>query len=191
MSQTAAATKKRITTKEMAMTALMAVLIAVCSWISIPAAVPFTLQTFGVACAVLILGGRNGCLAMIVYLLLGAVGLPVFSGFKSGIGVLLGTTGGYLIGYIFLTLIYWAAERIPTEKKTVRTAVSTAAVTAGLVICYAFGTVWFMIVYTRNTGSISIAQALKWCVIPFIPFDLLKIAAAVIVSGRVKRFYVK
>ncbi|MBP5379476.1 MAG: biotin transporter BioY [Ruminococcus sp.] len=191
MSQTAAATKNRITTKEMAMTALMAVLIAVCSWISIPAAVPFTLQTFGVACAVLILGGRNGCLAMIVYLLLGAVGLPVFSGFKSGIGVLLGTTGGYLIGYIFLTLIYWAAERIPTEKKTVRTAVSTAAVTAGLVICYAFGTVWFMIVYTRNTGSISIAQALKWCVIPFIPFDLLKIAAAVIVSGRVKRFYVK
>lgn len=191
MSQTAAATKNRITTKEMAMTALMAVLIAVCSWISIPAAVPFTLQTFGVACAVLILGGRNGCLAMIVYLLLGAVGLPVFSGFKSGIGVLLGTTGGYLIGYIFLTLIYWAAERIPTEKKTVRTAVSTAAVTAGLVICYAFGTAWFMIVYTRNTGSISIAQALKWCVIPFIPFDLLKIAAAVIVSGKVKRFYVK
>lgn len=191
MSQTATIRKKRINTKELVLTAIMAVLIAVCSWISVPAAVPFTLQTFGIACAVLILGGRNGCLSMIVYLMLGAVGLPVFSGFKSGIGVLLGSTGGYLLGYILLTLIFWASERIPVQKKAARTAVNAAALTVGLAVCYAFGTAWFMVVYTRSTGSIDLVTALKWCVTPFIPFDLLKIAAAIAVYGRVKRIISK
>lgn len=187
MSQTATVKNSRYSTKELVLTALMAVMIAVCSWISIPAAVPFTLQTFGIACAVLILGGRNGCLAMVVYLLLGAVGLPVFAGFKSGIGVLFGSTGGYLLGYLLLTLIYWASEKIPVKKPAARIAVSAAALVVGLAVCFAFGTAWFMVVYTRNTGAIDLATALKWCVTPFVPFDLLKIVFALIISGRVKK----
>ena len=77
--------------------ALMAVIITICSWISIPGPVPFTLQTFAVFTALLLLGTRDGLISIVVYLLLGAVGVPVFSGFSGGIGHLLGPTGGYLI----------------------------------------------------------------------------------------------
>ena len=84
--------------------AVCAALIAVCSWISIPAAVPFTLQTFAVFCVLGLLGGKRGTVSILVYILLGAIGLPVFSGFNGGIGALLGTTGGYIIGFIFVGL---------------------------------------------------------------------------------------
>ena len=95
----------------MAYIGLFAVVIAICSWISIPTVVPFTLQTFAVFLAVAVLGGKRGTLSVIVYVLLGAVGLPVFSGFKGGIGVLLNTTGGYIIGFIFSALLMWAFEK--------------------------------------------------------------------------------
>ena len=92
-------TKKKSseTVLDLTYVALGAVLIAICSWISIPAAVPFTLQTFAVAFVLLTLGGRRGTLSIIIYILLGAIGIPVFSQFSAGIGVLLGTTGGYII----------------------------------------------------------------------------------------------
>ena len=86
-----------VTTRDMVYCAMFAVLIAVCSWISIPATVPFTLQTFGIFVTVGILGGKRGSVSVLIYLLLGAVGIPVFAGFKGGIGALLGTTGGYII----------------------------------------------------------------------------------------------
>ena len=91
-----------MTTKDMALTAMFAVLIAVCSWISIPLAVPITLQTFGVFCALAVLGGKRGFFAVLVYILLGAAGLPVFAGFKSGIGTLFGSTGGYIVGFLLM-----------------------------------------------------------------------------------------
>ena len=98
-------TSTKMQTLDMAYIGLFAVVIAICSWISIPTVVPFTLQTFAVFLAVAVLGGKRGTLAVIVYVLLGAVGLPVFSGFKGGIGVLLNTTGGYIIGFVFSALV--------------------------------------------------------------------------------------
>ena len=92
--------KQNITVRDMAYIALMAVVIALCSWISVPAAVPFTMQTFAVFCALLLLGGRRGTFAVALYILLGAFGLPVFSGFRGGIGALLGPTGGYIVGFL-------------------------------------------------------------------------------------------
>ena len=85
--------------------ALCAALIAICSWITVPATIPFTMQTFAVFCVLGLLGGRRGSMAILVYILLGVVGLPVFSGFQGGIGALLGTTGGYIVGFIFIGLI--------------------------------------------------------------------------------------
>ena len=85
--------------KDLCYTALMAVLISVCSWISIQTVVPFTMQTFAVFCALELLGGTRGTMAVAVYLLLGAVGVPVFAGFTGGVGILFGTTGGYLLGF--------------------------------------------------------------------------------------------
>lgn len=86
---------------DLAYIALMAALIALCAWISVPLGpVPFTMQTFGIFAALGLLGGRRGTLAFLIYLLLGIVGLPVFSGFSAGAGVLFGATGGYLLGYL-------------------------------------------------------------------------------------------
>ena len=172
---TAASAKSKWSAKDMAYVAIMAVVIAICSWISIPTTVPFTLQTFAVFLAVGVLGGRRGTFAVLVFILLGAVGVPVFAGFQGGIGVLLGTTGGYLLGFLLSALLYWAMTRALGEK----TPVMVAAMVLGLIVCYAFGTAWFMIVYARNAGAIGLGTALGWCVFPFVIPDLVKIALAV------------
>lgn len=91
---------------------VFAALLAIFSWISIPTVVPFTLQTFGVFLALTVLGGKRGTLAILVYILLGAMGLPVFSGFTGGFGRLLGTTGGYIVGFLATGLLYIIYEDI-------------------------------------------------------------------------------
>lgn len=174
----AASGTKRLTTADMAYIALFAALMGICSWISIPATVPFTLQTFGVFLAVSVLGGRRGTLAVLVYLLMGMIGLPVFAGFEGGIGCLLGTTGGYIIGFLFSALTMWAMERLLGNKAL------TLSMVLGLLVCYAFGTAWFMGVYARQSGAIGLMTAPGWCVFPFIIPDLVKIALARIVARR-------
>ena len=94
----------KFSTRDLCFCAIGAALIAVCAWISIPAEVPFTLQTFAIFAVCGLLGGRRGTVSVLVYLLLGAVGLPVFSGFRGGLGALLGTTGGYILGFLALAL---------------------------------------------------------------------------------------
>lgn len=177
-------TKRKITTKELVFTALMAVIIAVCSWISIPTTVPFTLQTFGVFMAVGLLGGKKGTVSVIVYILLGAVGVPVFAGFSSGIGVLFGTTGGYIVGFVLSGLVYWAMTAAFGEKLPIM----IIAMVLGLLVCYAFGTAWFMIVYAKNTAPIGLLTALGWCVFPFIIPDCIKIALAVVLTKQLKKY---
>ncbi len=177
-------TKSKITTKELVFTALMAVIIAVCSWISIPTTVPFTLQTFGVFMAVGLLGGKKGTISVLVYILLGAVGVPVFAGFSSGIGVLLGTTGGYIVGFLLSGLVYWAMTAAFGEKLPIM----IIAMVIGLFVCYAFGTAWFMIVYAKNTAPIGLMTALGWCVFPFIIPDCIKIALAVVLTKQLKKY---
>lgn len=171
-------------TRSLVMIAMCAILIALCSWISIPVGLqPFTLQTFGVFCTLLLLGGRRGTTAIVVYLLLGMVGLPVFAGFAGGVGVLMGTTGGYLVGFLLTGLCYWLFTRVFGEGR----AVAPAALTLGLVLCYAFGTAWFMVVYARGAGEIGLLTALGWCVFPFVIPDAVKLLCAVLLSQRVKK----
>lgn len=161
-----------------------AALTAVCSWISIPSTVPFTLQTFAVFCVLSLLGGKRGTVSIVIYILLGAVGMPVFAGFTGGIGILLGTTGGYIIGFILMGLLFWLAEHFFGNALPVR----IVSMLAGLLVCYAFGTGWFLWVYARQSGAIGIGTALSWCVLPFILPDLAKMALAVGIAGRVKKF---
>ena len=111
---TVTATKTK--TYDLAYIAIFAVLIAICSWISIPMTVPFTLQTFGVFMAVGVLGGKRGSLAVLVYILLGVIGVPVFAGFSGGLGILLNNTGGYSIGFLFSALVMWAMESLWGKK---------------------------------------------------------------------------
>ena len=163
---------------------LFIALITVCSWISIPPTVPFTLQTFGVFVVVGILGGKLGTIAVIGYVILGAIGIPVFSGFSGGMGVIMGATGGSIVGFIFAALVMWLFERLLGS----RLWVLIVSMIAGLVVCYAFGTAWYMIVYTSNTGAVGLGTVLSWCVIPFIVPDVVKIACAAIITERVKKY---
>jgi biotin transport system substrate-specific component len=171
-------------TADMAYIALFAVLMAVCAWISIPMTVPFTLQTFSIFAALGILGGRRGTYAVAVYLLLGAAGLPVFSNFQGGLGVLLGTTGGYILGFLCAALLYW----LLTARLGSSLPVSVLAMVLGLMVCYAFGTAWFLVVYARTAGGVGLLTALGWCVFPFILPDLAKLTLAVLLSQRVGKY---
>lgn len=173
--------KRKIETIDMVYIALSAVLIAICSWISIPTTVPFTMQTFAIFCILSMFGGKRGLAAIILYLILGAIGIPVFAQFTSGIGIILGSTGGYMVGFIFIALIYQLIIGIFGKK--IWTEVS--AMVLGLLVCYAFGTAWYMFVYTHDTGNIGILTALGWCVVPFIIPDLIKIGIAVLVANRI------
>ena len=191
--------KRKYETIDLAYMALGAVLIALCSWISIPAVVPFTMQTFAIFLVLLILGGRRGTMTIVVYVLLGAVGLPVFSQFGAGIGVLLGSTGGYILGFIFMGLTYrlitGAAGRSRSGK--VRWTGTTgmgrsgkvrwteaAALVLGLLVLYAFGTAWYMFMYARTQGGAGLMSVLLLCVIPFVIPDLIKLALALALARR-------
>lgn len=178
---TFSSTRSRLRTVDMAYISLFAVLMAVCAWISIPMPVPFTLQTFAVFAALTCLGGRRGVYAVAVYLLMGAIGLPVFSGFQGGLGALLGTTGGYLTGFLVSALLFWFFTAIWGTSLPV----TVAACLVGLAACYLFGTAWFLVVYTRTTGSTDLITALRWCVFPFLVPDLCKLGLAVLISRKI------
>ncbi|MDY4694305.1 MAG: biotin transporter BioY [Blautia sp.] len=176
--------KKGSKTYDMVYIAVFAVIMAICSWISIPVQVPFTLQTFGVFVAVGVLGGKRGTLAVLVFILLGVLGIPVFAGFQGGIGILLGTTGGYIVGFLLSALVMWGFEKLFGKKPVMQ----ILSMLAGLIVCYAFGTIWFMIVYTRSSGAVGLATVLGWCVVPFIIPDLIKIGLAYVLSGKVRKY---
>ena len=159
------ATTQKFRTIDLAYIAVGAALIGICSWISIPLTVPFTLQTFAVFFILAALGGKRGTFSILVYILLGAIGVPVFAGFSSGIGVLLGNTGGYILGCLPVQII---------------------ALVLGLALCYAFGTAWFMVVYTKANGAVGLGTVLSWCVFPFILPDLVKLALALTIARRVQ-----
>ena len=175
---------QRSKTYDIVYIAVFAVIMAICSWISIPAAVPFTLQTFGVFIAVGVLGGKRGSLSVLVFILLGAIGIPVFANFSGGIGVLAGPTGGYIIGFLFSALLMWAMEKLPGKKSVMQ----IVSMIAGLIVCYTFGTVWFVIVYGRMNGPIGFTAALASCVVPFIIPDIIKIALAYVLSRKLRKY---
>ena len=165
------------------MIALMAAVIAVCSWISIPVgSVPVTLQTFAVAVCGILLGMKKGTLAVVVYILLGVVGLPVFSFFTGGIGAIMGATGGYIAGFVFIPL----AGGFFCEKFGDKFILNFIGTAVGLLLCYTAGTLWYVFVYLRNTGDVTIGAALVTCVLPYIIPDLLKTGLACWVAKAVK-----
>ena len=170
----------------MAYVAVGAVLIAICSWIAFPGPVPFTLQTFGVMFVLGLLKGRRGTFAVLVYLLMGAVGLPVFSGFSGGVVVLAGATGGYILGFFFGACVYWLVTAVFGEGLAVRAVAAAGA----LGVCYAFGTVWYVFVFAGE-GAGSLASALGLCVVPFILPDILKTAGAFVLSRGVEKRIMK
>ena len=170
-------------TRDIVYMSVFTAMISICSWISIPASIPFTLQTMGVFTTVGLLGGKRGTLTILTYILLGAIGVPVFAGFTGGISVLLGTTGGYIMGFLLSALLMWGIETIMGRNQIAL----AFSMVAGLIVCYVFGTAWFMLIYTQHSGVIGLSTVLGLCVIPFIIPDLIKIGVALFLTNRLKK----
>ena len=160
--------------------ALGAALICVCSWISIPTPVPFTMQTFAVFFVLSTLGGGWGTASILLYVFLGALGLPVFSRFNAGVGVLFGSTGGYVLGFILMGLLYFILSRLFGEKPFLE----VLYLLLGLFILYVFGTFWFYFVYLKGGEKAGLTAILSWCVFPFVVPDLIKLFLALLLKKR-------
>ena len=170
-------------TKSVILCAMFVALIAICSWISIPSAVPFTLQTFAVFLTAGLLGTKKSLAAIICYILIGSIGVPVFAGFQGGFGIVAGPLGGYIIGFVFTALI----TGLVIDRFGSGTIPAVSGMVLGLIACYAFGTVWFTYIYTGSLTRAGLAASLSMCVIPFIIPDIIKITLAVILTQRLKK----
>ena len=172
-------------TKELTLTALMAAIICVLGPLSVPlpfSPVPISLTMIGIYLAVYAVGMWRGTIALLVYLLLGLVGLPVFSGFTGGPAKLLGPTGGYLIGFIFTALI----SGFFIDRFWKKRLLSALGMILGIGVAYVFGTVWLAYVAGMTFG-----QALAAGVIPYVGFDLVKIVILMIVGPELKKVLIR
>ena len=158
--------------------AVFTALIAIMAQISIPlpAGVPFTLQTLAIPLAGIILGAKRGTIAAVVYVLLGAVGVPVFAGFTGGPQTIVGYTGGFIVSFPLMALTAGLVA-----DKSIKNISFWAGLVAGAVLNYAIGTVWFMVV-----AKSGLAEAFFACVVPFIPTAIVKIILAGIFGNTLR-----
>lgn len=185
--------KRLLNTTALVLCGLFAALNAICAFITIPLGftpIPINLGTLGVFLTGGLLGKKYGSISIMVYILLGAVGLPVFSGFRGGLGVLAGPTGGYILGYLAAVFaIGLVIEKLYSNngpkayknKGFKKFTIDIIAMIIGLLLCYVLGTLWFMF----STGT-NIGAALASCVIPFLPGDAFKIIAAALLVNRLR-----
>lgn len=161
-------------------TALLAALTAVLAQIAIPlpSMVPISLGTLGGYLAAGLLTWQSAAMSQLVYVLVGAVGIPVFAGFTGGFGIIMGPTGGYLIGYIVSALV----AGLIISKTNEKFYWYIIAMLAGTFFCYLFGTIWYMVVMSQT----NIAAALMSCVVPFLPGDAVKIILASLLALKLR-----
>lgn len=172
---------ERLKTRDVALIGLFAALTVVCAWISIPLGpVPVTLQTFAVFLAAALLGPKRGTMAVAVYILLGVVGLPVFSGFKT----LNPLTFGYVLGFLPLGMLTATAEKAFHGRKLAL----PLGMAAGLLVCYLIGTVWFYYVMHFRGTEYGFGRILSLCVVPFILPDLIKLGLAWFLALKLKKY---
>lgn len=172
-------------TKKIALVGLMTAIICILGPISFPipiSPVPISLGLLGVLLAVYLLGVKWGTVSCLIYLLLGLVGVPVFTGFTGGVGKLMGPTGGYLIGYIFLALI----AGFFISKWPAKWPLHLVGMVLGVAVCYLFGTLWLGYLLERP-----FIEALGIGVIPYIPADLVKIAITLLLGGLIRKRLLK
>jgi biotin transport system substrate-specific component len=170
---------KKLTTYQMAVTALMAAALCVLGPLSVPiGAIPISLSNFVICLTAWLLGPKFGTLSVAVYLLIGLVGVPVFSGYGAGIAKLAGPTGGYLVGYLLLAFI----GGLFIEKSKGQPVISGIGLVLGDAACYVLGTAWFVFQMQCELG-----YALSVCVYPFIALDLAKIVVSCVVGALLRK----
>ena len=171
-----------LSSRDITQIGLAAALIAILAQISIPmpAGVPMTLQTFAIPFVAIILGSKKGTIAAVIYVLLGAVGLPVFAGFKGGLGIVLGLTGGFIVSFPIMAFLAGLGLEMGGMVKLY------AGLVAGAVINYIIGTCWFVV-----AAHSTFAAAFAACVLPFIPTAIIKIILAGIIGKKVRELLIK
>ena len=162
-------------------TAFATALICITSFMTVPFSVPITLQLFGLYLTLFLLGGRLGSLATLLYISLGAIGLPVFSGFVGGVSRLFDATGGYIFGFLIAALFYWLMTWLLPKKNFIKLFLALLS----LLLLYTSGTLWYALVYLG--GARDVIYVLSVCVFPFILPDVLKIAAAYFLAAHLSR----
>ncbi len=172
---------KGLKTKDVALVGLFAGLTVICAWISVPLGpIPVTLQTFAVFLGTALLGAKRGTLSVAVYVLLGVVGLPVFSGFKT----LNPLTFGYVLGFLPLGMVTAASETLFSKKKLAL----PLGMGLGLALCYLIGTVWFYYVMHFRGIEYGFGKILSLCVVPFVLPDLIKLGFAVFLAQKLRKY---
>lgn len=174
--------KNRDKIKGMILSSVFAAVICIFSVITIPVgAIPISMGIFAVVLTACVLKPVQTVSAVAVYILLGIAGLPVFSGFQGGISVIAGPTGGYVLGYIPMGLIISCfSERC--VKSVCAVVKMSAAAFGGVIICYALGTVWYMLIMHAEA-----AEALAVCVAPFAVFDVIKCICGAYTAYKIRR----
>lgn len=174
--------------RNMCFTALMAAVMCVVAPLSVPIGpIPISLATLVVYLAGALLGGKKGTLAVAIYILIGAVGVPVFSGYSGGVAKLLGVTGGYIVGYLPCAAIVgfgidrFGGNSVSVAGKRFPWAYPVAMI-VGTIVLYALGTAWFM----AQSGN-PLMGSLSMCVIPFLPGDAAKIVVATVLGGILRK----
>ncbi|MCD8221325.1 MAG: biotin transporter BioY [Clostridiales bacterium] len=168
---------------DMTKVAIFTALMCILAPMSVPIGpIPISLANLVMFLSLYVVGRKNSSISVLIYLLLGLVGLPVFSGYTGGPAKLLGPTGGYLMGYILIPLIGGLA----VEKQPANYLLQLIAITFSEALCYALGTAWF--VYLMKC---TLAYAMSVCVFPFIGLDLCKIVAAMLVGTQIRRRLVR
>ncbi len=171
--------EKKLTTYQMAVTALMAAVMCVLGPLTVPiGAVPISLANFVICLTAWLLGPKFGTMSVAVYLCIGLIGVPVFSGYGAGLAKLAGPTGGYLVGYLLLALI----GGLFIEKSNGNPVVSGIGLVLGDAACYVLGTAWFVFQMQCELG-----YALSVCVYPFIALDLAKIVVSCVVGALLRK----
>ena len=184
--------KKNSKTQRICYIAILTAIICVVSQlpgIPLPGGVPMTLQTLIIPLAGIILGWLDGFVATLLYLILGAVGLPVFSGFSGGVGVIMGATGGFIISFPLMALFAGLGDRLgeKTGKKPLYYVCLYAGLVIGAALNYVVGTLWFARVYLGAINAENMSAGFAACVLPFIPTAIIKIVLAGIFGVAIKR----
>lgn len=175
--------KKDFTIYQLTTSALMVALMCVLGPMSIPIGpVPVSFTNLVIYLAVYLLGMKGATISYLVYLFLGAAGLPVFSGYAGGLAKLAGPTGGYLIGFILMALICGFFM----EKFYSRTVIVILGMIVATLVAYFFGTVWFVL-----EMQCGVWYALTVCVFPFVPFDIAKVLIATALGKMIRIALIK
>ena len=178
---------KSIKVKDLTVVALFVAIVSLCSFITMYfGTIPLTLQLLGVFCATDVLGPKRSFAAVVCYLLLGAVGLPIFNGFTGGLGNLFGATGGFLLSFLFVPPVVGLICRF--KKNFVMFALGNFV---GIIVCHICGVLWYWLVFIGDISFDGLLSSLLTCSLPFLLPDIIKAIVAAFLSDRVRKIGIK